>query len=203
MPMKIVRVARHVVIAFMFAMLVPSIAGAAPTARVRLETSMGPIVIEVDLRRAPITARNFLAYADGKRFDGTTFYRAARYKTAQRYGLVQGGIDHVISRAFAPIAHEPTSKTGLRHVDGTVSMARNEPGTAMGDFFICVGVCAYLDAGPNGQPPGYAAFGRVVSGMDIVRKMLALPTYKGGYSRTTMGQSIINRVKIISARRVS
>lgn len=172
------------------------------TERVRLETSFGPIIIEVNLKRAPITAKNFLAYADAKRFDGTSFYRAARYKTAQHYGLVQGGIDHTISRAFAPIAHEPTSQTGLQHVDGTVSMARNRPGTAMGDFFICVGVCTYLDAGPKGQPPGYAAFGRVVSGMEIVRKILALPTYKGGYSRTTMGQSIINRVKIVTARRV-
>lgn len=181
----------------------PAAAKEAATARVRLETSMGPIVIEVNLRRAPITAGNFLAYVDDKRFDGTTFYRAARYKTAQHYGLIQGGIDHTVRRAFAPIAHEPTSRTGLLHVDGTVSMARNQPGTAMGDFFICVGICTYLDAGPNGQPPGYAAFGRVVSGMETVRKILALRTYKGGYSRTTMGQSIINRVKIVSARRVS
>jgi peptidyl-prolyl cis-trans isomerase A (cyclophilin A) len=180
----------------------PAAAREPATARVRLETSFGPIVIEVDLKRAPITAKNFLTYADAKRFDGTSFYRAARYKTAQQYGLVQGGIDHTISRAFVPIAHEPTSKTGLKHVDGTVSMARNQPGTAMGDFFICVGICTYLDAGPNGQPPGYAAFGQVVSGMDIVRRMLALPTYKGGYSRTTMGQSIINRVKIVTARQV-
>lgn len=171
--------------------------------RVRLDTSMGPIVIAVDLKNAPITARNFLAYVDAKRFDGMTFYRAARYKARPGYGLIQGGIDHTISRAFAPIAHEPTSKTGLKHVDGTVSMARNQPGTAMGDFFICVGICTYLDAGPNGQPPGYAAFGKVVSGMPIVSRILALPTYKGGYSYTTMGQSIIKRVKIITARRVN
>lgn len=181
---------------------VPAAAKEPASARVKLETSMGPIVIEVDLRRAPITAKNFLAYTDGKRFDDTTFYRAARYKTAQHFGLVQGGIDHTISRALAPIVHEPTSRTGIKHVDGTVSMARNQPGTAMGDFFICVGICTYLDAGPNGQPPGYAAFGRVVSGMETVRKILALKTYKGGYSRTTMGQSIINRVKIVTARRI-
>jgi len=181
---------------------VPAAAKGPATARVKLDTSMGPIVIEVDLRNAPITAQNFLAYVDAKRFDGTTFYRAARYKARPDWGLVQGGIDHAISRAFAPIAHEPTSKTGLRHVDGTVSMARNQPGTAMGDFFICVGVCTYLDAGPNGQPPGYAAFGRVVSGMPIARRILALPTYKGGYSYTTMGQSIIKRVKIVTARRM-
>ncbi len=181
----------------------PASAKGPATVRVRLETSMGPIVIAVDLRNAPITARNFLAYVDAKRFDGTTFYRAARYKARPGYGLIQGGIDHTISRAFAPIAHEPTSKTGLKHVDGTVSMARNQPGTAMGDFFICVGICTYLDAGPNGQPPGYAAFGKVVSGMPIVSRILALPTYKGGYSYTTMGQSIIKRVKIRTARRVN
>ena len=182
--------------------VVPAAAKGPATARVKLDTSMGPIVIEVDLRNAPITAQNFLAYVDAKRFDGTTFYRAARYKARPDWGLVQGGIDHTISRAFAPIAHEPTSKTGLHHVDGTVSMARNQPGTAMGDFFICVGMCTYLDAGPNGQPPGYAAFGRVVSGMPIARRILALPTYKGGYSYTTMGQSIIKRVKIVTARRM-
>jgi len=182
--------------------VVPAAAKGPATARVKLDTSMGPIVIEVDLRNAPITAQNFLAYVEARRFDGTTFYRAARYKARPDWGLVQGGIDHTISRAFAPIAHEPTSKTGLRHVDGTVSMARNQPGTAMGDFFICVGVCTYLDAGPNGQPPGYAAFGRVVSGMPIARRILALPTYKGGYSYTTMGQSIIKRVKIVTARRM-
>lgn len=181
----------------------PAAAKEPATVRVRLDTSMGPIVIAVDLRNAPITARNFLAYVDAKRFDGTTFYRAARYKARPGYGLIQGGIDHTISRAFAPIAHEPTSKTGLRHVDGTVSMARNQPGTAMGDFFICVGICTYLDAGPNGQPPGYAAFGKVVSGMPTVSRILALPTYKGGYSYTTMGQSIIKRVKITTARRVN
>ncbi len=172
------------------------------TALVRIQTNLGSILIEVDLKHAPVSASNFLAYVDQKRFDGESFYRAARNRSAPQYGLIQGGIDHKIRRALAPIPHEPTSRTGLHHVDGTVSMARNEPGTAMGDFFICVGASSYLDAGANGSPPGYAAFGRVVSGMDIVRKVLALPTYKGGYSYNTMGQSIRNRVKIISARRI-
>lgn len=170
--------------------------------RVRLATTFGPIVIEVDLRHAPISAGNFLAYVDQKRFDGRSFYRAARNRNAPQYGLIQGGIDHTISRALAPIAHEPTSKTGLRHVDGTVSMARNQPGTAMGDFFITIGPSSYLDAGPGGQPPGYAAFGHVVRGMDVVRRILAQPTFKGGYSYTTMGQSITKPVKIVTARRL-
>ena len=104
----------------LFAAWQPATAKPEPaTARVRLETSFGPIMIEVDLRHAPISSRNFLAYVDAKRFDGTSFYRAARYRTSPQYGLVQGGIDHKVRRAFVPIAHEPTSKTGLRHVDGT------------------------------------------------------------------------------------
>jgi len=168
--------------------------------RVRLETSAGAIMIEVDSKHAPITAANFLRYVDEKRFDGRTFYRAARNRGDPRFGLVQGGIDHQAVHALLPIAHEPTSRTGLRHVDGTVSMARNEPGTAMGDFFITVGAAPYLDASPG--RPGYAAFGHVVGGMAVVRKILALPTHPGGWSRETMGQSIVAPVRIIRARRV-
>lgn len=168
------------------------------TARVRLETTIGPIVIEVDLKRAPITARNFITYAEEKRFDGTTFYRAARNRRDATKGLVQGGIDHKVRRARVPIAHEPTSRTGLRHVDGTVSMARNAPGTAMGDFFVTVGPAAYLDARDGNV--GYAAFGRVVQGMPLIKRMLAMPTWPGGRSRTTMGQQIKAPVKILTAR---
>jgi peptidyl-prolyl cis-trans isomerase A (cyclophilin A) len=168
--------------------------------RVRIQTSEGPIVIALETRRAPITSANFLAYVDEKRFDGTKFYRAARSKTKPGTGLVQGGINHAAVRARLPIEHEPTSRTGLKHVDGTVSMARNAPGTAMGDFFITVGASPYLDARPGSV--GYAAFGRVIEGMDIVRKILASPTYPGGRSEQTMGQTIITPTRIISARRV-
>ncbi len=176
-------------------------AHAAPgPARVRLETSAGPIVIELATRAAPITTANFLRYVDAKRFDGTTFYRAARRTSDPKVGLVQGGINHRVIRAFIPIAHEPTSRTGLRHIEGTVSMARNDPGTAMGDFFITLGPSAYLDARPGS--PGYAAFGKVVSGMPVIRRILALPTWPGGYSETTKGQSIRKPVRILSARRV-
>jgi peptidyl-prolyl cis-trans isomerase A (cyclophilin A) len=169
--------------------------------RVRLETAAGPIVIELDMKRAPITSTNFLRYAQEKRFDGTFFYRAARKKANPKFGLVQGGINHRVVRARTPIAHEPTSRTGLRHIDGTVSMARNAPGTAMGDFFITVGPSPYLDARPGAV--GYAAFGKVVQGMPIVRKMLAAPTYPGGRSVTTKGQQMITPVRILSARRVN
>ena len=174
-------------------------AGGGPV-RVRLETSAGVIVVAVDPKRAPITAGNFLQYVDEKRLDGTTFYRAARNRNNPATGLVQGGNNHKVSRSLAPIAHEPTSRTGLRHVDGTLSMARNAPGSAMGDFFITVGPAKYLDARPG--YPGYAAFGQVVSGMDVVRRILALPTFPGGYSMETLGQSIRQPVRIVTARRV-
>jgi peptidyl-prolyl cis-trans isomerase A (cyclophilin A) len=175
-------------------------ASAAKPVLVRLQTSAGPITIQLEMQRAPITVANFLRYAQEKRFDGTFFYRAARNKRRPTTGLVQGGINHRVVRARLPIVHEPTSRTGLAHVDGTISMARNAPGTAMGDFFITVGSASYLNARPGSL--GYAAFGKVVSGMPIVRKMLAAPTYPGGRTPTTKGQQIIAPIRIIAARRV-
>ena len=189
------------VLAFLIAILaIPAPAAAQATVRVRIETDQGPIVVALDMRRAPITAKNFLAYAEEKRFDGTYFYRAARNRGDPTRGLVQGGIDSKVRKARWPIDHEPTSKTGISHTDGTISMARNAPGSAMGDFFITVGPNTYLDA--RDGSPGYAAFGKVVSGMAIVRKMLASPTYPGGRSRATMGQSIVKPIRIISVRKV-
>ncbi|HEY0270875.1 MAG TPA: peptidylprolyl isomerase [Sphingomonas sp.] len=176
-------------------------ATAAPPSRVRIETSMGAIVIQLETRRAPVTAANFLRYVDAKRLDGTTFYRAARTDGAPKTGLVQGGIDHDMRRAFLPIRHEPTNVTDIHHVDGTVAMARNDPGTAMGDFFIVIGDGrSYLDAAPH--YPGYAAFGHVVSGMDVARRILAMPTFPGGWSQETIGQSIRQPPKILTARRI-
>ena len=191
----------RLVAAALFAFLTVSApAAAAPAPVVRVQTSQGPILIELDLKRAPITAGNFLRYAEEKRLDNTNFYRAARNRRNPKFGLVQGGINHIVVRARLPIPHEPTSKTGLRHVDGTVSMARNAPGTAMGDFFITVGPAPYLDARPGS--PGYAAFGKVLSGMPIVRRMLAAKTYPGGRSRNTIGQSIVAPIRILTVRRV-
>jgi peptidyl-prolyl cis-trans isomerase A (cyclophilin A) len=179
-------------------------AAAAPvppsTARVQLDTARGAIVIELDLRRAPITAGNFLRYVDEKRFDGTDFYRAARAKSGAPTGLVQGGIGRRLQRSRLPIAHEPTSKTGLRHGDGTISMARNAPGTAAGNFFITLGRASSLDA--RGDYPGFAVFGRVVRGMDVVRGILLLPTFPGGFTATTKGQTLRQPVPILRARRV-
>jgi peptidyl-prolyl cis-trans isomerase A (cyclophilin A) len=178
----------------------PAGAAGPPPARVRIETSLGTIVVEVDMKHAPVTSANFLAYADEKRFDGTMFYRAARNKGDPRRGLIQGGIDSKVRKARWPIAHEPTNRTGLRHIDGTLSMARNAPGSAMGDFFITIGTASYLDAREGS--PGYAAFGRVVSGMPVVHRILALPTWPGGRSQTTKGQHIREPIRILTVRRV-
>jgi peptidyl-prolyl cis-trans isomerase A (cyclophilin A) len=193
----------RLVTALLLLFMLPASTEAAARApvRVRLETGAGPIVIELEMKRAPITATNFLRYAEEKRFDGTFFYRAARRRNNPKTGLVQGGINHRVVRARLPIAHEPTSRTGLRHIEGTVSMARNAPGTAMGDFFITLGPAPYLDARPGSV--GYAAFGKVVEGMPLIRKMLAAPTYPGGRSANTKGQTMIKPVPIISARRTS
>jgi peptidyl-prolyl cis-trans isomerase A (cyclophilin A) len=185
----------------LLALLLPAAAPRPRTVTVRLDTALGPITIALDLAHAPITAGNFLAYVDEKRFVGQTFYRAARSRRDPRIGLVQGGTNHVAVRNRFPIAHEPTIRTGLRHVDGTVSMARNQPGTASGDFFIVVGGASYLDYRSPAQP-GYAAFGKVVGGMDVVRRIMALPTYPGGFSQATVGQSLRTPVRITATRRV-
>jgi peptidyl-prolyl cis-trans isomerase A (cyclophilin A) len=173
---------------------------AAPLPRVAIRTSEGTMVAEIDIRRAPITATNFLRYVDAGKFDGKSFYRAARAKTDPTRGLIQGGIDSALRESFFPIKHEPTSITGLRHLDGTLSMARHAPNTAMGDFFITVQPAPALDARPGYV--GYAAFGRVISGMPVARRILAKPTWPGGRSMTTLGQSLRQRVRIISVRRM-
>lgn len=169
--------------------------------RVRLDTDAGPIVLALDAKHAPVTAANFVRYVDEHRFDGTFFYRAARTKGAQGRGFVQAGIRHSARKALPPIAHEPTSKTGLEHVDGTVSMARAAPAGAMGDFFIIVGgAMPAMDA--HGGEPGFAAFGRVEEGMDVARHILAAPTVANAGRGPMRGQMIEKPVRIVSARRL-
>jgi peptidyl-prolyl cis-trans isomerase A (cyclophilin A) len=169
--------------------------------RVRLETEAGPVLLALDHKKAPVTAANFVRYAEQKRFDGTYFYRAARTKGATERGFVQGGIRHSARRAFPPIEHEPTTKTGLRHVDGAVSMARAAPSGAMGDFFIIVGgAMPKMDA--RGGEPGFAVFGRVEEGMDTVRRILAAPTVANAGRGPMRGQMIEKPVRIVAARRV-
>jgi peptidyl-prolyl cis-trans isomerase A (cyclophilin A) len=171
------------------------------TVRVRLETSAGPILLDLDAKRAPITAANFVRYVDEKRLDGTSFYRAAPTKGAPGRGFVQGGIRRNYRLMLPPIGHEPTSKTGLKHEAGTISMARAEEGAgAMGDFFILTSAMPSMDAGEG--KPGYAAFGRVVEGMDTVRAILASPTVPNAGRGAMRGQMLAKPVAILSARRV-
>lgn len=180
---------------------VPASAQDAVPVRVMLETSAGTILVETD-PRAPITAANFLRYVDEGRFDGTDFYRGMELGAGT--GVVQGGTGNAPDRILPPIAHEPTSQTGLRHVDGALSMARFDPGTADGDFFIIVGNLPGFDAGRAApDDPGFAVFGRVVEGMDVVRAILAAPksaTEGEGFMR---GQMLDPRVRIVSARRAT
>ena len=168
--------------------------------RVILETSAGSILVETD-PRAPITAANFLRYVDEGRFNGTDFYRGMALGAGT--GVVQGGTANAPDRILPPIAHEPTSQTGLRHVDGALSMALFDPGTADGDFFIIVGNLPGFDAGRAAPgDPGFAVFGRVIEGMDVVRTILAAPkspTEGEGFMR---GQMLDPRIRIVSARRV-
>lgn len=182
--------------------LLPSALYAAepPVVRVRLETSMGSITIALDTKRAPQTSRNFLAYVDDGRLDGTTFYRAARSKADAQRGFIQGGVDTDARRMIVPtVPLEPTDKTGIRHLDGTISMARKvDPDSANGNFSLTVGAAPMLDA--NGAYRGYAAFGRVVGGMDVIKRILAMPT--GGGQGPMRGQMLFKPVMIIRAVRL-
>lgn len=173
------------------------------TVRVNLQTAEGPIVLELEKERAPVTTANFLRYVDQKRFDGATFYRAMKLTPDGAYGLIQGGVNGDPKRALPPIAHEPTSKTGLSHTDGAVSMARGAPGSAAGDFFISIGALTSLDADPSkpGDNMGFAVFGRVAEGMDIVRRIMGAPTSTTKGTGVMKGQIIEAPIKIVSARR--
>lgn len=174
----------------------------AATVRVALTTSLGPIVIALETERAPVTAANFLRYVDQRRFDGITFYRAV--DLGRGYGLVQGGARNDPRRVLRPIAHEPTTQTRLSHTDGAISMARGAPGSANGDFFITIGDLRSLDAQP-GQPGdnlGFAVFGYVVEGMDVVRQILGQPiSPTAGADSGMVGQILAAPIRVISARR--
>ncbi|HUQ49313.1 MAG TPA: peptidylprolyl isomerase [Terriglobales bacterium] len=168
-----------------------------------LKTSLGEIEVELDAARAPATTANFLKYVDGGFYTNGRFHRTVKthpdnQPTNQvKIEVIQGGADPVKEKTgFPPIALERTSKTGIKHVDGAISIARDGPDTATSDFFICVADQPELDFGgkrnPDGQ--GFAAFGRVVRGMDIVKKIHAAPS---------KGQKLTPPVPIISIVRKS
>lgn len=167
---------------------------------VRILTELGEIDVEIDVSRAPITATNFLRYVDAKRYDGGRFHRTVRPDTEVRKDVpievIQAGVPSGRDEEdWAPIPLEPTSVTGLAHVDGAISMARAEPDTATSDFFLCLGDQPSLDFGgarnPDGQ--GFAVFGRVVRGMEVARKIQAAPS---------SGQTLTPPIRILSVRRL-
>ena len=152
------------------------------TARVLIQTLRGDIVVEVDTARAPVTAANFLRYVDARLYDGARFHRTVRPGNqpgaATPIEVIQAGVNPArVPNGFPPIPLERTSVTGLRHLDGAISMARDGPDTATSDFFICIGNQPALDYGGkrNADGQGFAAFGRVVKGMPVVRRIHRAP----------------------------
>lgn len=153
-----------------------------PLPRVVVETEAGEFEVEIDTARAPVTAANFLRYVDAGLYDGGRFHRTVRTHPDNqadkpvKIDVIQAGANAARRREFLPpVALERTSVTGLRHLDGVLSMARLDVDTARDEFFICVGDQPSLDYGgkrhEDGQ--GFAAFGRVVRGLDVVRKIHA------------------------------
>jgi peptidyl-prolyl cis-trans isomerase A (cyclophilin A) len=152
-----------------------------------MKTELGDIIIELYPDKAPITANNFLKYIKEDRFEEATFYRAVtrdnQPNSEFKIEVIQGGLfEDFHPQALSPIRHETTSKTGILHEDGVISMARNEPGTATCEFFICIGDQPELDYGGNRNPDGqgFAAFGKVIKGMHVVKKIQHAPA-KGQY----------------------
>ena len=177
------------------------------TQLILIETSMGDITVSLETERAPITAGNFLRYVDEDRFDGTKFYRAMHLDYGEPpNGLLQGGTQMHPDRVRDPIAHEPTSETGLSHTNGALSMARYAPGSATGDFSIMIKDQIGLDANPASPDPslqaGFAVFGYVIDGMDVVHAIHAAPIDPDKGEGWMKGQLLADPVEIIDMRRV-
>jgi peptidyl-prolyl cis-trans isomerase A (cyclophilin A) len=185
----------------------PKTAPLPDTLRLAMVTELGTITLELDAKHAPITTRNFVHYADQHRFDGITFYRVMRLAWGEQpNGLIQAGTRGDPKRTMPGIAHEPTNVTGILHKAGAISMARFAPGTAAGDFSILLSDMPGLDADPNATTEdgkaGFAAFGHVVEGMDVVRKIYDVPLSPILGAGIMKGQMIEKPVKVISVRRV-
>jgi peptidyl-prolyl cis-trans isomerase A (cyclophilin A) len=176
--------------------------------RVLVQTELGDIVLELDPKRAPNTTANFLKYVDAGHYDGGTFHRTVRMdnqpESTVKIEVIQAGVAaDKAKQGFGAIRLERTSVTGLQHKDGVVSMARGEPDSATSGWFITINDQPSLDFGgarnPDGQ--GFAAFGRVVSGMDVVRKIQAAPASKD-MSTNVEAQRLIPPIKTLKVSRV-
>jgi peptidyl-prolyl cis-trans isomerase A (cyclophilin A) len=186
-------------IAFAFAALSATALAQAPAPQpglvpVAIETSLGRIVVALDSARAPLTTANFLGYADARKFDGETFYRAIPYGDG---GLIQGGITSDARKLNPPVAFESSEQTGIKNVAGSIAMAALAPGKAQADFFIETTDIPGFD-GPN----GFAAFGHVVEGMDVVKAILAAPVSPTKGEGPMKGQMLDPPVKIVKVERI-
>lgn len=173
-----------------------------------VETSAGAVMIELYADKAPVTVANFLRYVDAGAYDGAYFYRTTRPDNDPLITVIQGGLwapweddmDQGFEAPFPAIVHETTETTGVSNSDGVISMARAEPGTAASEFFINVGDNPSLDFGgernPDGQ--GFATFGRVIGGMDVVQSIHAAPALNGA---GVAAQLLSEPVVITSIRR--
>ncbi len=179
------------------------------TVRVRVQTELGDIVLELDPKRAPGTTANFLRYVDAGHYDGGTFHRTVKMdnqpESPVKIEVIQAGVNADRTKdGFPAIPLERTSVTGLAHKDGAVSMARGAPDSAASGWFICINDQPSLDFGgarnPDGQ--GFAAFGRVVSGMDVVRKIQQAPSSSNRTSNTE-AQRLTPPIKVVKVSRVT
>jgi peptidyl-prolyl cis-trans isomerase A (cyclophilin A) len=177
--------------------------------RVRVQTELGDIVVEVDQAKAPVTAANFLRYVDSGHYDGGTWHRTVKMdnqpESPVKIEVIQAGVNPDKAKSgFPAIALERTSVTGLLHKDGVISMARGTPDSATSGWFICINDQPSLDFGgprnPDGQ--GFAAFGRVVSGMDVVRRIQAAPS-STTRSTNAEAQRLTPPIKIVKVARVN
>lgn len=181
---------------FLFLFLLP---GKKHTVKCEIKTSLGNFVVELMPHNAPLTCDNFLKYADAGLYDNTDFFRVQNLQNQNdrpvKIEVIQGGIVDSL-KEFPPIKHENSAKSGLLHKDGVISMARGDTGTATSSFFICINDQPELDFGgkrnPDGQ--GFAAFGKVVEGMDVVRNI---------YKQPFNGQFFTPKILIYSIRRKS
>lgn len=166
--------------------------------KVEMKTELGSIIAELYPDKAPVTCANFIKYIENNKFEGANFYRVVRMdnqpKNDIKIEVIQGGLGFDMEESpYPPISHETTEQTGILHLNGILSMARAEPGTASSEIFICIGDQPELDFGgkrnPDGQ--GFAAFGKVIEGMGVAKKIQNLPDE---------GQMLIEIIKISSIK---
>ena len=183
------------------ALALPAFAQAMPnadTVRVALDTDKGRIVLALDQTHAPVTTANFLKYVESGRFDGEGFYRALKYGGG---GLIQGGVTSDARKLYPAIAHEPTNVTGIKNTAWTIAMANSGPGTARSDFFIMTTDVPAFDA--KGSDIGFAAFGKLVEGQEVVKGILAAPVSPTKGEGSMKGQMLEPMVKIVKAKRLT